>query len=157
MMLARWSELVRATRLWGKAEALRDAVHVPIPPIEYLDYESSLAPVRERLGEKAFAAAWAEGQTMTLERVLSARGEETISSTPMRAETPPLPTYPAGLTAREVQVLRLVVQGLTNTEIAETLGLSEKTIAHHLTHIFNKTTTENRAAAVAFAFRHGLA
>lgn len=157
MMLARWSEIVQATRLWGKAEALRDAVHVPIPPIEYLDYESSLAPVREQLGEKAFAAAWAEGQTMTLERVLSARGEETISSTPMRAETPPLPTYPAGLTAREVQVLRLVVQGLTNTEIADTLGLSEKTIAHHLTHIFNKTITENRAAAVAFAFRHGLA
>ncbi len=54
-------------------------------------------------------------------------------------------------------MLRLVARGLTNTEIAQELGLSEKTIAHHLTHIFNKTTSENRAAAVAFAFRHGLA
>ena len=67
------------------------------------------------------------------------------------------PVYPNGLTAREVQVLRLVTRGLTNSEIAEELGLSEKTIAHHLTHIFNKTTSDNRAAAVAFAIRHDLA
>ena len=67
------------------------------------------------------------------------------------------PVYPCGLTAREVQVLRLVAQGLTNSEVAKALGLSEKTIAHHLTHIFNKTTSENRAAAVAFAIRHDLA
>jgi DNA-binding NarL/FixJ family response regulator len=61
------------------------------------------------------------------------------------------------LTAREVQVLRLLARGLTNSQMAEELGLSEKTIAHHLTHIFNKTTSENRAAAVAFAFRQHLA
>jgi DNA-binding NarL/FixJ family response regulator len=53
-------------------------------------------------------------------------------------------------------VLRLLSRGLTNSEIAQELGLSEKTVAHHLTHIFNKTTSENRAAAVAFAFRHHL-
>jgi DNA-binding NarL/FixJ family response regulator len=54
-------------------------------------------------------------------------------------------------------VLRLVVRGLTNSEIARELGLSEKTIAHHLTHIFNKTSSGNRAAAAAFAIHHGLA
>jgi DNA-binding CsgD family transcriptional regulator len=47
-----------------------------------------------------------------------------------------------------------VARGLTNFEIAQELGLSEKTIAHHLTHIFNKTTSENRAAA--FVIRQGL-
>ena len=67
------------------------------------------------------------------------------------------PDYFSGLTAREVEVLRLVASGLTNTHIADELGLSEKTIAHHLTHIFNKTGSENRAAATAFAIRHGLA
>ena len=67
------------------------------------------------------------------------------------------PAYPAGLTAREVEVLRLVAQGLTSGEIARELKNSEKTVAHHLTHIFNKTTSENRAAAVAFAIHHGLA
>ncbi len=72
------------------------------------------------------------------------------------ANTARIAPYPVGLTAREVEVVRLVARGLTNSEIAEKLGLSEKTIAHHLTHIFNKTTSENRAAVVAFAFRHHL-
>ena len=65
--------------------------------------------------------------------------------------------YPAGLTAREVEVLRLVARGLTSGEIAQALNISEKTVSHHLTHIFNKTSSENRAAAAAFAIRHELA
>ena len=65
--------------------------------------------------------------------------------------------YPAGLTEREVEVLRLVARGLTSGEIALELQIREKTVAHHLTHIFNKTNSENRAAAAAFAIRHGLA
>ncbi|MFN8491534.1 MAG: AAA family ATPase [Caldilineaceae bacterium] len=69
---------------------------------------------------------------------------------------PVRPTYPAGLSEREVEVLRLVAAGKSNREIAETLVLSEKTVANHLTHIFNKTTTDNRAAATAFAIRNGL-
>jgi DNA-binding CsgD family transcriptional regulator len=74
-----------------------------------------------------------------------------------RSERSPSRPLPAGLTEREVKVLQLVVQGKSNHEIARNLGLSEKTIANHLTHIFNKTTSGNRAAAVAFALRHGLA
>ena len=53
-------------------------------------------------------------------------------------------------------MLRLLARGLTNAKIAQELVLSEKTVATHLTHIFNKTNSENRAAAVAFAMRHGL-
>jgi DNA-binding NarL/FixJ family response regulator len=48
-------------------------------------------------------------------------------------------------------------KGNTNREIARELSLSEKIVAHHLTHIFNKTNSENRAAATAFAIRQGLA
>ncbi len=65
--------------------------------------------------------------------------------------------HPAGLSAREVEVLRLVVAGHTNQEIADALRLSPKTVTHHITHILTKTDTANRAAATAFALRHGLA
>lgn len=145
-----------AACLWGTAEALREAVHIPIPLIDCVSYERTVASTRMRLGESTFAALWAQGRTMTLEEVLALREQEIVLP-PSQAMTSPSLTNPAGLTAREMQVLRLLAQGLTNSEIAEALGLSEKTIAHHLTHIFNKTTSENRVAAVAFAFRHGLA
>jgi DNA-binding CsgD family transcriptional regulator len=68
-----------------------------------------------------------------------------------------LEALPAHLTEREVAVLKLVAQGKSNRQIAHTMGLSEKTVTNHLTHIFNKTVCENRAAATAFAIRHGLA
>jgi predicted ATPase/DNA-binding CsgD family transcriptional regulator len=68
----------------------------------------------------------------------------------------PIP-LPAGLTRREAQVLRLVAAGRRNREIAQELTLSESTIAKHLTSIFNKVGVDNRAAAAAFAVRHGLA
>ena len=74
-----------------------------------------------------------------------------------RAGSPTRPSLPAHLTQREAEVLKLVVQGKSNRQIAHALGLSEKTVTNYLTHIFNKTTCENRAAAAAFAIRHGLA
>lgn len=64
---------------------------------------------------------------------------------------------PANLTQREAEVLRLVSCGKSNSLIAQELVISEKTVINHLTHIFNKTNSENRAAATAFAIRHGLA
>ncbi|GAC1614663.1 MAG: hypothetical protein NVS4B11_00360 [Ktedonobacteraceae bacterium] len=64
---------------------------------------------------------------------------------------------PADLTKREIIVLRFIACGWSNRQIAHELGLSEKTVANHITHIFNKVTCENRAAATAFAVRHGLA
>ena len=69
----------------------------------------------------------------------------------------PTPALPANLTQREAAVLKLVAEGKHNSQIALELGISEKTVTSHLTHIFNKTTSENRAAATAFAIRHGLA
>jgi DNA-binding NarL/FixJ family response regulator len=63
---------------------------------------------------------------------------------------------PAGLSRREVDVLKLLAAGKSNREIADELALSEKTVANHVTMIFNKTGVENRAAAAAFATRQGL-
>jgi DNA-binding NarL/FixJ family response regulator len=66
-------------------------------------------------------------------------------------------SLPANLTGREARVLQLVAKGKSNRQIAQELGLSAKTVANHLTHIFNKTMCENRVAAAAFAIQHGLA
>jgi ATP/maltotriose-dependent transcriptional regulator MalT len=69
----------------------------------------------------------------------------------------PAPATPFGLSARELEVLRLVADGLSNRAIAAELVLSEKTVGNHLSNIFGKLGVDNRAAATAFAIRHGLA
>lgn len=66
------------------------------------------------------------------------------------------PARPAGLTAREVEVLQLLARGLSNKEIAERLVISRKTAGHHVEHIYAKTGTANRALASLFAVSHGL-
>jgi ATP/maltotriose-dependent transcriptional regulator MalT len=66
------------------------------------------------------------------------------------------PVWPAGLTARQVEVLRLVAAGKTNNEIATELFLSAKTVSRHLSNIFTKIGVTTRAAATAFAFEHAL-
>ena len=63
---------------------------------------------------------------------------------------------PAGLTQREVEVLRLLARGLSNKEIAERLVISPKTVANHVEHIYSKIDASTRAAAGLFAMRHGL-
>jgi DNA-binding CsgD family transcriptional regulator len=63
---------------------------------------------------------------------------------------------PGGLTTREVEVLRLVASGMTNRQIAESLVLSEKTVARHVANIFTKIGVTSRSAATAYAFQHRL-
>jgi DNA-binding CsgD family transcriptional regulator len=63
---------------------------------------------------------------------------------------------PAGLTAREVDVLRLLARGLSNKEIAEILVITPKTVGNHVEHIYSKIGASSRAAASLFAMRHGL-
>jgi DNA-binding NarL/FixJ family response regulator len=65
-------------------------------------------------------------------------------------------TYPDQLTAREVDVVRLVAAGLTNREIAERLGLSSRTVDAHLRSVFAKIGVGSRSAATRYAVEHGL-
>ena len=64
---------------------------------------------------------------------------------------------PDGLTEREVEVLRLMAAGLSNTEICRQLYVSEATVKTHINHIFTKTNSRDRSQAVAYAHRRGLA
>ncbi|HET7470381.1 MAG TPA: LuxR C-terminal-related transcriptional regulator, partial [Gemmatimonadales bacterium] len=66
------------------------------------------------------------------------------------------PAQRGSLTAREIEVLRLIATGRTNRAIAERLGISEKTVARHASNIFTKLGLATRAAATAYAFQHDL-
>jgi DNA-binding NarL/FixJ family response regulator len=63
---------------------------------------------------------------------------------------------PDGLTHREIEILALIVQGLTNPEIAERLFLSNHTVKTHINRIFAKTGSRDRVAAITYAQRHGI-
>jgi DNA-binding NarL/FixJ family response regulator len=70
---------------------------------------------------------------------------------------PKAPTWPAGLTGREVEVLRLIAAGHSNRAIAQALFISPNTVLRHVSNIFAKTGVANRAEAAAYATRQGLA
>ncbi len=65
--------------------------------------------------------------------------------------------YPAGLTGREVEVLQLVAQGLTDAQVADRLIISRRTVSTHLSAIYGKIQVSSRSAATRFAIEHGLA
>jgi DNA-binding CsgD family transcriptional regulator len=157
VVIAKQGEPAWAARLWGAAEALRDAMGTPIPPVYRTEYERSVTAARTQLGEKVFAQAWAEGRAMTPEQVLDVQtpGMKPISES--SSSTPPTkasPTYPAGLTSREVEVLRLVAQGLTDAQVAEQLVISPRTVNTHLTSIYGKIGVSTRSAATRYAIKH---
>jgi predicted ATPase/class 3 adenylate cyclase len=71
VLAAAQGEPLWAARLWGAAEALREAIGTPVPPIYRLDYERAVAKARAQFGSEAFARAWAEGRTTTLEQAVT--------------------------------------------------------------------------------------
>jgi DNA-binding NarL/FixJ family response regulator len=74
-----------------------------------------------------------------------------------RARSSSVPrAFPAQLTGREVEVLRLLARGHSNKTIAGRLGVSPKTVGHHVSHVYAKAGVSTRAAAALFAVEHGL-
>jgi DNA-binding CsgD family transcriptional regulator len=161
-VVAAQGESVWAARLWGAAEGLREAIGAPIPPVERANYERAIAVAHAKLGERTFSAAWAEGRALTVEQALTAKGPATLPQ-PIPPEPAPPSTAvppsssPEGLTAREMEVLRLVAQGLTNAQIAEQLIVSPHTVHAHVRSIHSKLGVTSRSAVTRYAFEHHLA
>jgi DNA-binding NarL/FixJ family response regulator len=121
-----------------------------------LPYESARA--RVLYGIALRTAGVNEDAELELRSAISAF--ERLGATPEAAAAAALlggDEHPRGLTAREVEVLRLVASGKTNRDIAVELVISEHTVARHLQNIFTKLDVSSRSAATAFAFEHGLA
>ena len=161
-VVAAQGESTWAARLLGRAEAQRETIKTPLPPLYRVDYEQAVAVARTQLDEPSFAVAWAEGRAMTLEQVVVARGPVTMPEPLPTSQpaAPPMeksfPSSPDGLTAREVEVLRLLARGLSNAQIAEELVVSLLTVKAHLRSIYSKVGVTSRSAATRYALEHHL-
>jgi len=118
-------------------------------PTARIYYEESLAIMQDLKIEEGVASSL-EG----LRNLNSA--QEHIKPGPPYAQSQSSPVFPAGLTAREVEVLRLVAGGLTNAQIAQHLVISTRTVNAHMRSIYNKLEISSRTAATRFAIEHHL-
>src|SRR5829696_5142297 len=142
---------VRGARLWGAAEALLEkieAVYTYVP--DRALYRRQVAE-RALIDEAEWETEWGEGRTMATEQAIEYALNH--SATP---ETAALETNPAGLSAREAEVLHLVATELTNAEVAEKLFLSSRTVDWHLSSIYRKLGLHSRTEATRFAAEHDL-
>jgi DNA-binding NarL/FixJ family response regulator len=115
--------------------------------IGYLTKDAGRDEIRRAL------EAAGSGQAV-LDSEVQARLVDAAVSSPSPSSTGALPD---GLTEREGEVLRLIAAGLSNAQIARELFVSEATVKTHVNHIFSKTGSRDRAQAVAYAHRRGLA
>jgi DNA-binding CsgD family transcriptional regulator len=128
----------QSARILGAADAYQ-AMREPRPHRAALSPEDAAAELRSEVKSGRLDAA-------ACEAVLGAAGHRVLRRR----------GGPAGLTAREVDVLRLAARGLSNKEIALRLVISPKTVANHIEHIYAKIDASTRAAASLFAMQHGL-
>ena len=149
------SQPSRATRLFGAAASLREAIGAPRPPAFRAYFERDLATAGRQLDEAAFAKARTEGRAMSLQAAIEYALEQ-----PTRPErispAEPAPGHPYGLSDREVEVLRLVAEGLTDGQVARELYISPRTVGRHLGSIYKKLGVPSRTAAAKMAVKHDL-
>jgi predicted ATPase/DNA-binding CsgD family transcriptional regulator len=150
-----------AALLWGVADPLRESRSVAIPTAIY---ERMVAVVRSQLGEPIFEKALDKGRTMTAAQALASHQAFTTQD-PQPAQSVPgltpiaparCPSAPGGLTTREMEVLRLVAQGMTNSQIAERLILSLHTVNAHVRSIYTKLELNSRSTLTRYALEHHL-
>jgi predicted ATPase/class 3 adenylate cyclase/DNA-binding CsgD family transcriptional regulator len=136
-----------AARLFGAAEAIRQRIGSVRFKIHDAGYQASVAALRDALDEKDFDSAWAEGAALSTEEAIAyaqrGRGQRKRPTSGW-----------ASLTPTELDVVRLVSEGLTNSDIATRLFISPRTVQTHLTHVYTKLGLTSRVQLVQEAARH---
>jgi DNA-binding NarL/FixJ family response regulator len=125
-----------------------------VPQLEALLETLSLLAAQARVSQQALPAEQVQARLSlaVLERLAQqAANEAEDVLNQLQPESPQAHL----LSPREMEVLRLASEGLTNKEIAYRLGLSERTVQYHLNSVYNKTATNSRAEATAAAYKQG--
>jgi non-specific serine/threonine protein kinase len=144
---------LRAARLFAAADAIREEIDYRVVVMTVRGfYDRDLAAVRTALGDDAFEAAWAEGWAMPLDDAI----DYALSPPEAAGADAEPPSAGAGLSPREFDVLRLLVEGLSDKEIAAALSISPYTVMRHVQNILAKLDVPSRTAAATYAVRHGL-
>jgi predicted ATPase/DNA-binding CsgD family transcriptional regulator/DNA-binding XRE family transcriptional regulator len=138
----------RAVRLTGIADMVREAVGAELTAAERAARERWLNPAQTALGEDRAAEEYAAGRAMSTDDALAYALLDEQSPQSTSSST-------TALTARENEVLALIADGRTNTEIAEGLVLSVRTVERHIANIYAKIGARGRADATVYALRHG--
>ncbi|HEX8221155.1 MAG TPA: LuxR C-terminal-related transcriptional regulator [Chloroflexia bacterium] len=153
----------QAVRLYAAASALFDRCGLPLEPPLHTDpaeYRRHLEESRGTLGDRAFDAAWERGRELTVPEMLAELRnpprQEAVETAQLHPGVSGSSTLASGLTPRELEVLRLVASGMTNSEAAAALTVSPHTINMHLRSIFSKLGVTSRSAATRFALVNGL-
>ena len=145
-----------SARLHGAADqALADLGHA-LQPLEGRLADQDRQRLRAAIGAAAFEAEYAAGRTLDPAQVLAALGRTDAAAGQARTAHEAQPGMQAVLTPRELDVLRLVAQGLSNPDIAGRLYLSQHTVHRHLANILRKLGLSSRSAAAAWGVRAGL-
>ncbi|GAA3090996.1 DNA-binding NarL/FixJ family response regulator [Kribbella aluminosa] len=126
----------------------------------YSDDDSVMAALKA--GARGFLTKDADAESIGRALEAAADGQSILDADVQRrliegTTATPKPPTDSGLTPRELEVLRLIAEGLSNTEIARHLVVSEATVKTHINHLFAKANLRDRAQAVAYAYRLGLA
>lgn len=154
---ARTAQSAHTARLLGAAERLRTATGVGLDLDELARIQVATTTARAILGNASFEAAWEVGRTLSFDEAMaeaSAVVEELATTSGSKALT--LVRNGLPLTRREHEVLRLLVEGDSNPQIAARLSISDRTVDNHVASILAKLDLPSRTAAVAFAIRHRL-
>jgi len=151
----------RAAKLLGSVDALLDATGYQMHPGDKDNFRQVHAAVQGQLGKADWLSAWEEGRSMPSE-CATAFSIETMqlaleaATGASKKVTKRSTKYPKGLTQREVEVLRLVAEGLRDAQIAERLYVSSNTVHAHLRSIYDKLEVQTRSAAARFAIDNSL-
>jgi predicted ATPase/DNA-binding CsgD family transcriptional regulator len=143
------ARLAAAARLGGWASRQHRFPH------DQAEQERHITILRSQLDEATFNAAWEAGYALTVDQAV-AEAEQMAQPERSAAPADTALANPAGLTARELDVLRLVAGGLSDILVAERLVISRRTVSTHLTAIYGKLGVNSRSAATRYAIEHHL-